>query len=123
MNVAEAAAWGLFGVAALEGLDFAGAARTSGTWPWKAGAGFGVGPYVLSIVIRAGVAGGFTAAAVSAGQISTAIGAIAIGIASPLVLQQMARQAVANPDRLPAAARVAEAGKLSASRTDGEQNG
>jgi hypothetical protein len=109
MDVVEAALWGLFGVAALEGLDFANTARASGTWPWKAGAGFGVGPYLFSILIRAGIAGGFTAAAVNADQINTAIGAIAIGIASPLVLQQMARQATANSDRPPGATTAARA--------------
>ncbi|MCP2259865.1 hypothetical protein LX15_003574 [Streptoalloteichus tenebrarius] len=97
MGVVECALWGLFGGFAVEGLDFAGAIRRTGGWPWKQPEEPGPVPFLVSVVIRLAVGGGLAVAAGSAGQISGPFGALAIGIAAPLVVAQLAGQVPLTP--------------------------
>ncbi|SHH05607.1 hypothetical protein [Streptoalloteichus hindustanus] len=92
MGVVECALWGLFGGFAVEGLDFAGAIRRTGGWPWRQPGEPGPAPLLISVVIRLTVGGGLAAAAGSAGQVGGPFGALAIGIAAPLVVAQLASQ-------------------------------
>jgi hypothetical protein len=92
MTGLEFAAWGLFGGFAVEGLEFAAAIRRTGRWPWRQPGEPGPLPFVVSIIIRLGVGAGLAAAAGVADQISGPFGAVALGVAAPLVVEQLARQ-------------------------------
>jgi hypothetical protein len=88
----EYALWGLFGGFAVEGLEFSAAIRRVGTWPWREPGEVGLGPLSVSIALRLSVGAGLAAAAGSAEQVSGPFGALAVGIAAPLVVEQLARQ-------------------------------
>ncbi|MFC6086058.1 hypothetical protein [Sphaerisporangium aureirubrum] len=82
--------WGLFGGFAVEGLEFAGAIRRSGKWPWKEP--HEIVPLIVSVIIRLLVGGGLAAAAGAAQQINGPFGALAIGVAAPLIIEQLTSQ-------------------------------
>jgi len=85
--------WGLFGGFAIEGLDFATAIRRVGDWPWRDPAEPAPAPLVVSVLIHTGIGGGLAAAAGVQGQVTGPVGAIAIGVAAPLLIAQMRRWA------------------------------
>jgi len=86
-----AALWGAFGVLMVEFLEFHSAIRRFGKFPWKVKGEPGPLPLLISVIIRVGAGYGITVAAISGGQIIGAFGAIAIGAATPLLLEQLAR--------------------------------
>jgi hypothetical protein len=91
----QALLWGLFGGAAIEGLDLTTAIRRcGGSWPWKRKGEVQRGPYLLSVLIRIGVSGGVAAAAANSSQISTVFAAVTTGVAAPLILENVAKSAV-----------------------------
>jgi hypothetical protein len=92
MTTWEYAMWGLFGGFAVEGLEFAGAIRRTGGWPWHQPEEPGLAPLAVSVVIRLVVGAGLAAAAGTTGQISGPFGALTMGIAAPLLIEQLARQ-------------------------------
>jgi hypothetical protein len=92
MTGLEFTAWGLFGGFAVEGLEFSAAIRRTGRWPWRQPGEPGPLPFAISIIIRLGVGAGLAAAAGMADQISGPFGALAVGVAAPLVVEQLARQ-------------------------------
>lgn len=88
----EYAFWGFFGGFAVDGLEFAGAIRRVGGWPWRQPGEPGPLPYAVSVAIRLVVGAGLAAAAGTTGQISGPFGALAVGVAAPLLIEQLARQ-------------------------------
>jgi hypothetical protein len=92
MTTWEYALWGLFGGFAVDGLEFAGAIRRTGGWPWRQPEEPGLAPLAVSVVIRLVVGAGLAAAAGTTGQISGPFGALTMGIAAPLLIEQLARQ-------------------------------
>lgn len=92
MTGLEFAAWGLFGGFAVEGLEFAAAIRRSGRWPWRNRGEPGPLPFLASVLIRLSVGAGLAAAAGAANQVSGPFGALAVGVAAPLLVEQLARQ-------------------------------
>ena len=86
------AIWGGFGGLAVELLAFYGAIRRAKTWPWTLPNEPPPTVLAVSVLIRVGLGVGLAAAAGDTGQISGAIGAVAVGVAAPLLLEQMARQ-------------------------------
>jgi len=89
MNPWLYAAWGAFGGFAIEAVQFRGAIRRTGKWPWKIKGEPDAGPFVVSVVIRVAVGFGLALAAALAGQVSGPLGAIAVGVAAPLFIEQM----------------------------------
>lgn len=87
----EAAAWGLFGGFAVEGLQLASAIRRTTTWPWTRPEEPSFWPYMLSIFIRLAVGAGLAGAAAASDKITTVIAAVSLGVAAPLVIEQMMR--------------------------------
>jgi hypothetical protein len=92
MTTWEYAIWGLFGGFAVEGLEFSGAIRRTGGWPWHQPDEPGLAPLAVSVVIRLVIGAGLAAAAGTTGQISGPFGALTMGIAAPLLIEQLARQ-------------------------------
>jgi hypothetical protein len=92
MTAWQYALWGFFGGFAVDGLEFAGAIRRVGDWPWRQPGEPGPLPLAASVVIRIVVAAGLAAAAGSTGQVSGPFGAVAVGVAAPLLIEQLAKQ-------------------------------
>jgi hypothetical protein len=92
MSPWQYALWGAFGGVAVEAIQFYGAIRRTGDWPWRTKGEPRPGPLAASVVIRVGVGFGLALAAVLTGQVSGPLGAIAVGVAAPLLIQQMAKQ-------------------------------
>jgi hypothetical protein len=84
--------WGLFGGFAVDGLEFVGAIRRVGGWPWRLPGEPGPLPLAVSVLIRLVVGAGLAAAAGSTGQVGGPFGAVAMGAAAPLLIEQLARQ-------------------------------
>lgn len=93
--------WGAYGGLAVEAIEFSGAIRRIKDWPWKV-AGESP-PFVLaiSVMIRIGLSLGLTLAAGQAGQIAGPMGAVAVGAAAPLLIEQMAKQVSLTTGRMP----------------------
>lgn len=91
MTAWDDAVWGLFGGFATDGLEFAGAIRRVGGWPWHQRGEPGPLPLAASVLIR--LAGGTRHAAVakSTGQVSGPFGALPVGVAAPLLIERLAR--------------------------------
>jgi hypothetical protein len=92
MNPWLYALWGAFGGLAVEAIQFYGAIRRTGKWPWKTKGEPRPGPLAASVVIRVGVGFGLAFAAFETNQVSGPLGAIAVGVAAPLLIEQMAKR-------------------------------
>ncbi len=115
----ECATWGAFGGLAVELVQFYGALRRGGDWPWRQPGEPPPGPLAASILIRLCLGLGLAVAAGQSGQVSGAFGAIAVGVAAPLLVEQMLRNVPAQSGSLsaaePADSSTAEPSQLGAS--------
>lgn len=109
MTAWQYATWGLFGGFAVDGLEFAAAIRRVGGWPWHQPGEPGPLPFTISVLIRLAVGAGLAAAGGSTGQVSGPFGAVAVGVAAPLLIEQLARQ-IPLTQALPVATATASAG-------------
>ena len=91
MSVLVCALCGLYGGAAVEGLEAMARIRRRQKWPYKRSY---VGPWLVSIVIRLAVSAGLAAAIGSAGAMS-ALSAVAVGAAAPVLIEKIASHAQA----------------------------
>jgi hypothetical protein len=93
MTWIEAALWGLGGGFAVEGLDLYGALRRRGCWPWRVRGPREVGAvgYFVAELIRLVIGGVLAAALAESNQITTAFGALAVGVAAPLIVERLTR--------------------------------
>jgi hypothetical protein len=89
----SAVLWGLFGGFAVEGLDLYGALRRRGCWPWGGPEPREVGiiGYAVAEAIRLIIGGGLAGAAAASGEVTSAAGALAVGVAAPLIVERLAR--------------------------------
>lgn len=99
------ALWGAFGGLAVEAIEFSGAISRVKGWPWRTKGETPPLPLAVSVMIRVGLGFGLASAAGQAGAISGPWGAIAVGVAAPLLLAQMAKQVPRSDDRDPPGAR------------------
>jgi hypothetical protein len=117
MNGVYAALWGLFGGFAVEGLDLYTAVRRFGRWPWRVREPREAGPvaYAVAELVRLAIGGGLAAATAVSGQITSPAGALAVGVAAPLIVERLTRAvpladsvsaAVAQPGCEPVAASI-----------------
>lgn len=98
----EYVVWGAFGGLAVEAIEFYGAIRRVKGWPWKVAGEPPPLPLAVSVAIRVGLGLGLALAAGQTRQISGPIGAIAVGVAAPLLIEQMAKQVPPATGPLPA---------------------
>jgi uncharacterized protein YjbI with pentapeptide repeats len=92
MSWLQYVAYGAFGSLAVELVEFHGAIRRTGRWPWLNDGEPGPLSFYVSVVIRTVLGAGMAWTLGGAQQISGAVGALAIGMAAPLILEQMAKQ-------------------------------
>lgn len=93
MTWIEAAGWGLFGGFAVEGLDLYTAVRRRGCWPWWARGPreVGVAGYIVAELVRLVIGSGLAWALAESRQITTAFGAVLVGVAAPLLVERITR--------------------------------
>lgn len=107
MPIWQACLWGLLGAGLVEVRALWAALLPSRTprWPWRDGRGRSrVSGYAVAVVCRFGMAAGLDAVYAAAQQIAGPLGAVTMGVAAPLVIQQMAVRADARaPDAATAA--------------------
>lgn len=116
----EAALWGLSGGFAVEGLDLYGAVRRRGCWPWRARGPREVGPvgYFVAELIRLVIGSILASALAESSQINTAFGALAVGVAAPLIVERLT-QAIPLTDSVQhAAPMIADKWPLNASGSE-----
>jgi len=88
----QACLWGLLGAGSVEGWDLHTLIRQAKGFPWKGNKSLTLAEYLVSVVIRMGLGAGLSAAFAQTGQVSGAVGFVAIGVAAPKVLEQLALQ-------------------------------
>lgn len=88
----EYALWGAFGGTAIEAIEILGASKRAKTLPWRAPGEVSAGVMMFCIVVRLGLGAGLAFVLGQAGQISGGLGAVAAGVAAPLILEQMSKQ-------------------------------
>jgi hypothetical protein len=89
-----AALWGFMGAAAIEAWDLYGAIHRVKGFPWKVDGEVAFAPYLVSVLLRIFLGVGMAVAFVASGQANGPVGVVAIGIAAPKLLEQLARQAI-----------------------------
>lgn len=91
MSPWDLALWGAAGGLMVEAIQFYGAIKATGTWPWRSPGEPRPLPLLVSVAIRVGVGFGLALAAADNNQVTGGFGAIAIGVAAPLLIEQMAK--------------------------------
>jgi hypothetical protein len=82
--------WGAFGSFAVEGLDLYRALRRYGRLPWDGQIRISWRGYLTAEAVRMLIGAGLAVALSNAGQVSSAIGALAIGAGAPMVIERLA---------------------------------
>lgn len=93
MTVVAYALWGLFGAGAVEGLQLNQGIRKYRRWPWRSPVEPDFAPWWTSVFVRLVIGSGLATAAGIADQVSGPFGALAIGVASPYIIEQLQRSA------------------------------
>jgi hypothetical protein len=75
----------------IEAIQFYSAIRLTGGRPWRTKGEPAPLPLLVSMIIRVGVGFGLAWAAADSSQVTGAFGAIAVGVATPLLIEQMAK--------------------------------
>ena len=119
MTWMQVALWGLFGGFAVEGLDLYGAVRR-GCWPWRARGPREVGAfgYCVAELIRLGIGSGLACALAESRQITTAVGAVAVGVAAPFIVERLTRAIPLTDPQQDPAAMIAEKWLTTATGSD-----
>ena len=106
--------WGLAGSALVEALDLYQAIQRVKDFPWRLEGEVFLLPYVVSVVIRLGLGTGVAAAFGASAQIAGPLGALAVGVAAPKIVQQFRRdgQHIADAAVAPGAAPASGAAEM-----------
>ena len=77
----------------MEGLDLYVAVRRKGCWPWQVRGPRAAGAlaYFVAELIRLVIGGGLAGAAAASGQLSTPLAALTMGLATPLIVERLAK--------------------------------
>ena len=89
----EAALWGGFGGLAVELVQFLGAIHRHRKWPWQVAGEVPADILLVSALVRVLLGCGLAAAANQTGQFTGPLGAVVVGVAAPLLVEQMAKRA------------------------------
>ncbi|MFJ7905147.1 hypothetical protein ACIQ6V_32470 [Streptomyces sp. NPDC096198] len=92
-----AALWGLSGAASVESLALYRAIHRVKDFPWRKKGEVAFAAYLASVVIRVVLGGGLAAAFGASAQVAAGpLGALAVGIAAPKIVEQFLRQGLAH---------------------------
>lgn len=91
-----AALWGLSGAASVESLALYRAIHRVKDFPWRKKGEVAFAAYLASVVIRVVLGGGLAAAFGASAQVAGPLGALAVGIAAPKIVEQFLRQGLAH---------------------------
>jgi flagellar biosynthesis/type III secretory pathway ATPase len=91
MLVADGAAWGALGGAAIEAYDMFRAIRATGSFPWgyKDKPPYTAATWVISAILRIGIGAVVAAAAVAGGQVAGVYAAFGLGATGPVALGRL----------------------------------
>jgi hypothetical protein len=90
----ELGLWGLFGGFIVDGLEFWRLVRNNrGVWPVQYRSFASLAAEIVRLIVGAGLAIAFG----KSGQVTGAIGAVAIGAAAPLIVEKLAQQVPSLP--------------------------
>jgi hypothetical protein len=89
--------WGLVGSAAVEALELYRAIQRVKGFPWRMPDEVPLAPYLVALIIRNALGAGLAAAFGVSGQIAGPLGAIAVGVAAPKIVEQLMRQGLSHP--------------------------
>jgi hypothetical protein len=92
--------WGAFGGIAIEAVELLAAAKRAKALPWRVPGEVTFGVMMFCIGLRLLLGATVAVLLGSAGQVSGALGAVAAGVAAPLILEQMGKRL---PDAKPQA--------------------
>src|SRR5262245_10621447 len=88
MTWLQCLAWGLFGGFAVEGLEFSSAIKRCQGWPWRQPGEVKLAPFATSVLVRLVIGGGIAAALGRSGAVGSPAIAVAIGVATPLLVEK-----------------------------------
>lgn len=86
----------------MAGLDFCAVVGRIGDFPWNARKKLRAGPYLAATIVRLLLGSGLAIAMAQSSLVSSALGAISIGVAAPLIIEKLtqAGAAIAGPGDL-----------------------
>lgn len=85
-----ACVWGLLGASAIEAHQLHSAIGRVKNLPWRVQGELPLKPYLVALVLRLALGVGMAAAFGASGQAGGPVGVVAVGIAAPKVLEQLA---------------------------------
>jgi hypothetical protein len=99
VELQEACQWGLLGALLSEGWLMLSAIDSTGHFPWNRQRDnrIPLGPYVTAVFIRVALGIGAAAAIGSSGQICGPMGAVAVGVAAPKIVQELSIMGLSHP--------------------------
>ncbi|WP_406344856.1 hypothetical protein [Streptomyces sp. NBC_00648] len=95
MSVWMACVWGLLGAGALEAHQLRGDIARVRNLPWRVRGELPLGPYLTALGLRLALGVGLAAGFGASGQAGGPVGVMAVGIAAPKVLEQLAGRRLA----------------------------
>ncbi|SDM44221.1 hypothetical protein SAMN04487981_101531 [Streptomyces sp. cf386] len=90
MSVWMACVWGLLGASAIEAHHLHSAIGRVKNLPWRVQGELPLKPYLVALALRLALGVGMAAAFGASGQAGGPVGVMAVGIAAPKVLEQLA---------------------------------
>ncbi|MGX1545941.1 hypothetical protein [Streptomyces adustus] len=90
MSVWMACVWGLLGASAIEAHQLHSAIGRVKNLPWRVKGELPLKPYLVALALRLALGVGMAAAFGASGQAGGPVGVLAVGIAAPKVLEQLA---------------------------------
>lgn len=90
-----ACVWGLLGAGALEAHQLRGDIARVRNLPWRVRGELPLGPYLTALGLRLALGVGLAAGFGASGQAGGPVGVMAVGIAAPKVLEQLAGRKLA----------------------------
>lgn len=95
----DAFRWGLLGTVLNEGWQLLRVIESTGRFPWARPrrSRQRQGTYLTAVFIRIGLGVGVAVAIGASGQICGPMGAVAVGIAAPKIIQELSRMGLAHP--------------------------
>ncbi|MFG2794033.1 hypothetical protein [Streptomyces sp. NPDC048419] len=90
MSVWMACVWGLMGASAIEAHQLHSAIGRVKNLPWRVKGELPLKPYLVALALRLALGVGMAAAFGASGQAGGPVGVMAVGIAAPKVLEQLA---------------------------------